>query len=67
MEKPKTQAEVRKQKFQDDARRARELGAEALRAIDQALLDEEQFMSTLRGSHEEIDEAVIVYKATHTV
>lgn len=35
------------------------------RAVDNALLDEELFESTLRGSQDEQDEAIRAYKAGH--
>jgi hypothetical protein len=71
MEKPRTQADVRREKFAETARMAKELGDKALSSIDAVLREEEELMSALQVgvdygniTPEERDECFLAWKTT---
>lgn len=49
-DRPKTQAEARKERFASDAQRARTLGDYALRQVDACLAGQDELLAALRGS-----------------
>lgn len=54
----KTQGDARKERFADDANRARTTAELAMRAIDAVLADQERFEDTLCGSEDENDRSI---------